>query len=392
VIGIADSYGLSDTGRQRQVNEDSLLLESPLFAVADGMGGAKAGEVASKIAASVLQSGEVKAATASEDLRTLALLANKRINSQARISPEQDGMGTTLTGVYIDKQQESATVVHVGDSRIYLFRSGQLRRITEDHSLVEELIRRGQLTAEEAEVHPQRSIITRALGPEPEVQVDVVTVDIQKGDLLLLCSDGLTTMLSDLEITSTLQQGGSVKTIAQALVDSANKAGGRDNITVALVQMEGVSSTTDTETGVEKKPAASETNVSDSSGATVDISKSASKQNVNSKKKRSGSRQLLKYLVVSAIVLSPVVIGGAFATRAVYFVGSDDGFVTLYQGVPYDLPLGMHLYQVSYKSGISTSLIGDSRRQEILDHRLRSYDDATDLIRAIERDQIVEKR
>src|SRR5205807_2819087 len=141
-------------------------------------------------------------------------------------------MGTTLTVAYLDDSELS--IAHVGDSRAYLFRDGSLKRLTQDHSLVDELVRRGKLTEEQAAEHPQRSIITRALGPEPTVEVDTFTYSMRPGDVLLLCSDGLTSMVPEQRIAEILAGGDGMKPLADQLIDEANAAGGRDNITVVL--------------------------------------------------------------------------------------------------------------------------------------------------------------
>ncbi|RZI80355.1 MAG: serine/threonine-protein phosphatase, partial [Microbacterium sp.] len=195
----------TDTGRQRPANEDSFVARSPLFAVADGMGGAQAGEVASRMAVEVLHEGLGGAGTdgtVAERLRDQVVEANHRIHERAQSDSRNAGMGTTLTAAFVDVRR--LVVVHVGDSRLYRVRDGVLERLTRDHSLVEELVRQGRLTPEEAAEHPQRSIITRALGPESEVAVDSEVLRVEDGDLFMVCSDGLTAMLSDQRISDLL--------------------------------------------------------------------------------------------------------------------------------------------------------------------------------------------
>ena len=195
-LRIAEVAVRSDTGRQRNANEDSYLTRAPLFVVADGMGGAQAGEVASKAAAESF-AGELPQAPPERLLEETIEAANRTIHELARKDPELAGMGTTTTAAIVDLEAEEVAIGHVGDSRAYRLRGGKFEQLTRDHSLVEEMRRKGQLTDAQAEDHPQRSIITRALGPEPEVQVDVQTVPAQDGDVFLICSDGLTTMLDD---------------------------------------------------------------------------------------------------------------------------------------------------------------------------------------------------
>lgn len=221
----------TDTGRQRNANEDSLFTRGNVFVVADGMGGAQAGEVASKAAAESFDR-ELPQAPPERVLAETIEGANRAIHEQARRDPELAGMGTTTTAMIVDLEAEEVAIGHVGDSRAYRFRAGRLERLTRDHSLVEEMRRKGQLTDAQAEDHPQRSIITRALGPEPEVQVDVQTVPAQSGDVFLICSDGLTTMLDEEHVARILARATSIDSAVRTLVDEANRAGGRDNITV----------------------------------------------------------------------------------------------------------------------------------------------------------------
>ncbi len=238
MLRVAEHYAVSDTGLQRRANEDSLLARAPLFVVADGMGGAQAGEVASRIAVESFEQGLDEASEPELGLATLALNANTRIHELSQSNAEQAGMGTTLTAVYIG--EDEVTIAHVGDSRAYCLRDGELVRLTDDHSLVDELIRQGRLTPEEAVEHPQRSVITRALGPEAVVEVDTRSFRARDGDLYLLCSDGLTTMVPEELLRSILVTGGSLREIGEALIAAANEAGGRDNITVVLVRLEEV--------------------------------------------------------------------------------------------------------------------------------------------------------
>src|SRR5579875_2363633 len=195
MLRAAETTQRSDTGRQRRGNEDSAFARAPVFAVADGMGGAQAGEVASQIAVEAFEAGLPEEGTPEQRLAEVAQRANRRIHELSLAEHEHAGMGTTLTAAYLDDGY--LAIAHVGDSRAYLFRDGQLTRLTQDHSLVEELRQRGKLTEEEAAEHPQRSIITRALGPEPDVQVDTLSQTVRGGDVVLLCSDGLTSMIAE---------------------------------------------------------------------------------------------------------------------------------------------------------------------------------------------------
>ena len=238
MLRAADTTCKTDTGRQRRDNEDNAYARAPVFVVADGMGGAQAGEVASRIAIEAFEGGLPDAGSPEERLRTLVREANHEIYERARADRQRAGMGTTLTAAYVDDAH--VAIAHVGDSRAYLFRDGTLQRLTQDHSLVDELVRRGKLTEEQAAEHPQRSIITRALGPEPDVEVDTWTYPARAGDVVLLCSDGLTSMISEERVREILAAHSNLDAAADALINEANEAGGRDNITVVLFRLEEV--------------------------------------------------------------------------------------------------------------------------------------------------------
>jgi PPM family protein phosphatase len=223
------------TGRKRRHNEDAYVLQPPLFAIADGMGGARAGEVASSLAAAALQSGEVDG-NGKERVTALIQAANRSVYERSSQDAEVAGMGTTMTVALVE--DATVTLGHVGDSRAYVLRDGELEQLTDDHSLVAELVRGGKLSAEEAEHHPQRSVITRALGTDPDVDVDTFTVEAEDGDVFVLCSDGLTDMVGDDEIGQVLAGSReNLKEAAEELVRRANKAGGQDNITVVAFEM-----------------------------------------------------------------------------------------------------------------------------------------------------------
>ncbi len=226
----------SDTGRKRRRNEDAYVVRPPLFAVADGMGGAQAGEVASRLAADVLQ--DADGGEGGEDrVAALVQAANRRVYERATEDAAASGMGTTMTVALL--QDDEVAIGHVGDSRAYLVRDGELSQLTQDHSLVGELIRSGKLSPEEAETHPQRSVITRALGADPDVDVDISRVEARPGDLFLLCSDGLTTMVDDRAILEIVERHrDDLDTTARTLISTANRGGGEDNITVVCFEIE----------------------------------------------------------------------------------------------------------------------------------------------------------
>jgi serine/threonine protein phosphatase PrpC len=235
---IGRSAALSDTGRRRFNNEDSYVCVPPLFAIADGVGGAQAGEVASRLAAAAL--GERRRGSHGEDvLVELVAEANRRVYERSLADPEAAGMGTTITALLVDEGAGTIALAHVGDSRAYAFRDGELRQLTDDHSLVGELVRSGRLTPEDAEQHPHRSVITRVVGTDATVDVDVDAVAPEPGDLYLICSDGLTDMLPDTAIAAAVSEAqDDPHAVAEALVAAANAAGGIDNITVIVFEIE----------------------------------------------------------------------------------------------------------------------------------------------------------
>jgi PPM family protein phosphatase len=226
----------SDTGRRRRRNEDNYVVAPPLFGVADGMGGAQAGEVASQLAASALESGDPEALEGTKRLDALIQEANRRIYDRASTDPTASGMGTTMTVALVEGM--TVAIGHVGDSRAYLVRGEQMEQLTEDHSLVNELLKTGKLSEEEAHVHPQRSVITRAVGTDPDVDVDGFTIEAEDGDVFLICSDGLSDMVDDEQILEVVHSNrDDLDKAVKELVAAANKGGGEDNITAVAFQI-----------------------------------------------------------------------------------------------------------------------------------------------------------
>jgi PPM family protein phosphatase len=226
----------SDTGRRRRRNEDNYVVAPPLFAVADGMGGAQAGEVASQLAASALEGGNADAREGTQRVDELIQEANRRIFDRASTDPSASGMGTTMTVALVEGM--TVAIGHVGDSRAYLVRGEQMEQLTEDHSLVNELLKSGKLSEEEAQVHPQRSVITRAVGTDPDVDVDGFTIEAEEGDVFLICSDGLSDMVEDEEILELVHANrDDLEKAVRALVGAANRGGGEDNITAVAFRI-----------------------------------------------------------------------------------------------------------------------------------------------------------
>lgn len=228
----------TDIGKVRRQNEDAAWFDEKqaVFAVADGMGGHLAGEVASGMAIDAIRHMAGHAQPGVSALREAVLAANEAIFAHAKTHAECAGMGTTLS--VMQRSGHYMYIAHVGDSRIYRFRGGELEQITQDHSLVEELVRAGLITREEARTHSRRNIITRALGTQGDNTPDLLAADMQKGDLWLLCTDGLCGMVSDEAIERTMQRGGSLEHMADSLLAQALEAGGRDNVTLILYRDE----------------------------------------------------------------------------------------------------------------------------------------------------------
>jgi PPM family protein phosphatase len=226
---------VTDPGRTRRHNEDAYVIEPPLFAIADGMGGAQAGEVASRLATAALREGRGNGG-GEQRIADLIQEANRRVYDRSSTDPNTSGMGTTITVALVE--DEYVAFGHVGDSRAYLIRDERMEQLTEDHSLVNELLKTGKLSREEAETHPQRSVITRALGTDPDVDVDTFSVRAENGDLFLLCSDGLTDMVSEESILEVVERNrGDIDGALKALVREANRGGGQDNITVVAFEI-----------------------------------------------------------------------------------------------------------------------------------------------------------
>ena len=437
MLRIAEHFYDSDLGRQRQGNEDNYFVRAPLFVVADGMGGAQAGEVASELAVKQFERGLPDGRPPGEALADLIRQANAEIHRQSGDDPDLAGMGTTVTAAYLDG--DVVVVAHVGDSRAYLLRDGDLIRLTRDHSLVGELVARGKLTEEQAETHPQRSVITRALGAYPEVEVDTDVYPARAGDLFLLCSDGLTGMVHEPVLKPMLEdRSRSLEQTGRALIAAANEAGGRDNITVILFRLEEVEDrrggaaaagaatltgepTAEYDTfegepvqreGVSKPSAAHAPAADDAAEAEYRRHGTVALQAIEPeggaaapareppertvplpdaprgrkpRKRRTGTVLLLVAIVI------PVLVGGWLATRAVYFIGTEPGpahSVTIYRGLPYELPFGIDLYQTYYESGVPLTAVPQARRESFTDHQLRSRDDAEDLVIQLERGQV----
>jgi PPM family protein phosphatase len=409
VLRISEHWEGTDLGRQRQGNEDNLFVQVPLFVVADGMGGAQAGEVASEMAVASFGSGLPDGSPA-EGLVGIVEQANRAIHDRSRSDARTAGMGTTVTAAYVGESE--VTIAHVGDSRAYVLRDGELIRLTKDHSLVGELVARGKLTEEQAEMHPQRSVITRALGSEPDVEVDVHVYKARGGDLFMLNSDGLTSMVPEPRVKPIIEGAGSLEQAGRELIAAANEAGGRDNITVILFRVENVDGGGGDEAvagetieyeayegDAAQAPAGDETEAEYRRGGTMALSAIKPRaEPIDEPPQRTAPlpqarrrRRRIPGAAIAVLAALAIVLAGLWtASRAVYFVGVDSatGIVTVYHGLPYELPFGLELYSGDYKSGVRIEQVPAARRSTFTDHKLRSRDDAKTLVIELERGRL----
>ena len=412
MLRVVEQYSRTDVGRQRNANEDDLFAaaDAGLFAVADGMGGARAGEVAAKAAVEQLAGLKEKREVGERELASVVEEANRRIHELSRSDEALAGMGTTMTAVSVGDGE--VAIAHVGDSRAYRLRDDELERLTHDHSLVDEMVRAGRLTPEEAEVHPQRSIITRALGPEPQVEVERMTYPARSGDVYLICSDGLTTMVPEDAVADILRGRSSLRQAAEDLVRVANEAGGKDNVTVVLFRLAeegeaepdsqatmvaGQADSLRTEDVQAAVAAASTREPETTSDATMVFDDEQKRQMRESaarppaRHRRGPGLRRWATAVVVTLVVGAVLVGFWVGSRQFYFVGTDDrGLVALYRGLPYELPFGIELWDLEYSTGVPARFLPETRRDRVLDHRLRGKGDATDLIKQVERGELEE--
>jgi serine/threonine protein phosphatase PrpC len=398
---VARHGALTDIGLHRKTNEDTFVVRPPLYAVCDGMGGASAGEVASGLAAETLAA-EVAGGT---PLHAAAEAANAAVFRRAHDNLEQTGMGTTLTAFVVDGS--TARFAHIGDSRAYLLRDGELRQVSDDHSLVGEMVRDGRLTLEEAAVHPHRSILSRALGTEPQARIDEFTEDLLPGDVLLLCSDGLSGPVPADAIRVALTRS-DPQAAAERLILEARRGGGPDNITAVVVRFdEGPHGTADDETTLVQRvdpeadvatgelpfvvgaaepasPAgdaadalaaqAAALRAQDRGGSSAPVAAVAAEA---ARRRRRSSRRLgiaagLLALLVATLAAS------AFFLSTVFFIGVEEGTLAIYSGVPGKLgPIPLHA--VYRRSVIDYDALSPSARTLVDEQRLRDRQNALDV-------------
>ena len=372
------SASVTDTGRRRRHNEDAFVDEPPLFAVADGMGGAQAGELASSLAAAALRDETSELAGGEQRVDDLIQEANRRVYQRQSQDASASGMGTTMTVALVEDGR--VAIGHVGDSRAYLIRDEKLEQLTEDHSLVAELVRSGRLSPEEAESHPQRSVITRALGTDPNVDVDTFSIETKPGDLFLLCSDGLTSMVDDATILREVERNrNDLPAAAKALVRAANKGGGEDNITVVFFEIAGEARREDVERTVALPP------IEDDDEDTLDEHDRVPPVAVERRDENghAGRRALFALLALLLIVaLCGVAVWGLWRS---HFVGAEsDGHVVVYQGLPWNVVGNVKLYRPVYVSPLLSAQLSQAERRKLFDHSLRSEHSARAAVRRYE--------
>ncbi len=353
------AFGDTNKGLFREINEDNLMVGRTVFAVADGMGGHAAGEVASAAAIGPLQAidgTEFRDPTAAtEALADAVREANHLVIEKATADPDLRGMGTTLTTVMVRGRR--LHLAHVGDSRAYLLRSGMLEMLTEDHTLVNELVKDGRLTEEQAATHPQRSVITRAIGVESAIEVDVMAqpLELMPGDQILLCSDGLTGPVSEALIAEILQTESDGNIACQRLIDAANAGGGPDNITCVLLRVEGegpapapveqvprATSDEDATAELGEPSTLDARRLAELSDGDPDIARGV--VDAGDRDSGGGRGRRIAAVVVGVLIVLAVLVGGAYLLLSrQYFVGvGDDGQVGIYRGIQGDL-LGIGL-------------------------------------------------
>jgi serine/threonine protein phosphatase PrpC len=352
----------TDVGRMRTNNEDSYLSERPVAAVADGMGGHNAGEVASAIAIEELAALRGKGPwpnekAATDDLKQAIVRANRRIREMAAGDRELNGMGTTLVAVLEDG--DSVHLANVGDSRAYLLRQGELTQVTVDHTLVQELVDDGRLSPKDAERHPQRSMITRALGVDHQVEIDLFTYKLLPGDRLVLCSDGLSDVLKPAQIRNVLLRVRDPQKAAERLVAMAVEGGGPDNITVIVIDTEPANGEPDT-TGDLAPGVGSATGAMpalddlDADGTGRDGRAARAAKDRSLRLHRRLQRLLLVLLVVALLAVALVAGRGFLYSR--YWVGFDGDAVAVFQGVPGDVA-GLHFSRMVERSPVARAQV-----------------------------------
>jgi protein phosphatase len=344
---------VTDIGRVRDGNEDSYLVEPPLYAVADGMGGHRGGEVASQLALETVEelflAGE---GTLADQVRE----ANRAVFTRSASDRSVTGMGTTLTAARIDG--EGAHLVHVGDSRAYLLRAGSLRRLTEDHTLVNRMVKAGEISAAEADVHPHRNVLLRALGTDPDVEVDEQDLGLLAGDRLLLCSDGLTSMVTEDQVQAILEAEPEPQAAADRLVRAANRAGGIDNITVVVLDVledDDDPASSPTATASERQPVTgAPQNARGSPGSRGMAGQGSTRRRTRGSTAEPARRVPWRWIVgavVTIVILVAAFTGFRIWLDGRWYVGESNGNVAIFQGVPAQI-LGYELSSLEVETDL----------------------------------------
>ena len=365
----------SDVGRVRDGNEDSYLVNDPMFGVADGMGGHLAGDVASRTAVETItdRAGE-SMPRGGDELAELLSEANAVIWEKATGDSSLRGMGTTCTLIKLDGAH--IDIAHVGDSRAYLFRDGEITQLTEDHTLVGKMVREGRLKPEEAERHPQRSIITRALGVDSEVDVDVLSIELLGDDRVLICSDGLTSMLDQETLREVLEAEGDPQAAVERLVDLANEAGGEDNITVVVIWFRNDEDTGPRST-MERRTVAPE------------VERAPTRTETGTKPEPARSSRFARRLFASVLVLAVLFAGAFFLIRyslsnSWYVGANDEGIVTIFSGIPESIA-GLDLSSEEETSDLALTDLPEFLRDDVeIGIKVESRDEAESKIRDLE--------
>jgi protein phosphatase len=442
-VRVVEFATATHAGRVRRKNEDAYYADPPLFAVADGMGGALAGELASRISVQTLAE-LVQEGSDEERLAQTIRLANRRVAERATSDPRASGMGSTVTAALVGRA--AVTFAHVGDSRAYLWRSRVLTRLSDDHSLVAEWVRAGALAPEEAAQHPQRSVITRALGADWQIDIDIWTTPARTGDVILLCTDGLSGFVDDAAVARTLEQHESLDGVVNALIDAANAAGGEDNITAVALRLEaeergeaeagGEARQVDderptatleaivppaaAEPSPERPPEQAEDPAPEATAVALAVPPPPAEGEIAARepdrervipaplpghgetlitvpalvtgfgsgapvRRRGRARRLGVFAAVVALLLC-VLWAALIGLRWSHFVGVDPatGKVAVYQGVPYDLGGGVKLFSLVHRSRIPAATLPATRRRHLFDHSLRSSESARSLVAQLE--------
>ncbi len=395
-----EHFGITDAGKVRENNEDSLLVASgedeTLFAVADGVGGFEAGEVASRLAIGVLEKVEPN-----DSFEGALKEANRRIRAASQGDETLSGMGTTVVAIRFGgtRQKPVAEVAHVGDSRAYLLRDGEMKPVTEDHSLVAELVKSGDLTRAEAAEHPQRNLITRALGPEESVTTDTSTMTVKANDRFLLCSDGLSDMVREVRIGEVLSgHERDPEGAARQLLSDALEAGGADNITIVVIDVrERSEGNRDKSSGTREMRAVGRTSSGAASGAASGATAPSAFAGTRQRGKKSRSRSKsprsrvgrffgrlvrgIAVLAVAALALTPVYLWGSSR----YFLDTDGEEIVAYRGLPYTVA-GTPLNEEWRRTGLTIEEVEPPYRDPINNNTYYEQEDIEGVLDQMEAD------